>query len=448
MAVHPWLEKVIGGVYSPRFLLVGDNLCTNPRMAENTSGWTSNQSISRSSNLDAFSEYMLKLSWVTASVSYVQYRIELDSNNKKFLVSFRIKTELDTYDSKVEVVGANGQKIGDYEIELTPNIKKVSFVTNSSSSSGDEIKLRIYGTKDGRSNVSVYIDDVYISEVMGDYIMSQPNESYINWIQEYSGKNEMADGKIQIFDKRWRPEYWCNFQYYEKQYEEYRQRVAEGKYRVFVFPNHDFYFGFFCYWDGDYKRVPPFGRFFGHSGEMKLLGSEYFSRTIHPIETIRDPIITYEFLIKAADTTDPDVESGVDGNKYLPLILITDDFNGHGGNHPPFIREYVKDTNVTLIAPETFSVATPPVGEGDEREFVKWTDNNKSVTYSTARQMTVQSVDNVTYVALYKEKTESLGSVLNSDGISMGEDVDVEISSLPLPDGYGYNYGSDYGDGM
>lgn len=422
MSNTSWFENVIGGIAPPRIVLISSsNLCTNNRFDTDTSGWSSNANLDIVSDSDSYGSNMGKLWWTTANSEYAEYETaDTSVNGKTFLIALRIKNNNnEKYKIKIQFLSTQTGLISEKIFYIDNFIKRISFtsiVKSFTESAGNRIQIKIFGSLENKANVDVRFDDIYIQEIMYDYIFPQPQKSSILWKNINSGSSVLIDGRNKIYNKRWIPNYKGIYDFYTKQFEEYLQRIAETDYLIFVFPHSDFSWGFFGIWKTDYDRQPPFDRFIGHKGMLDIKGDEYFVSTIHPI-TAGDEIATlYNLAIKAIDT------EGANEFAVETDIIVTADYNGNGNGTTIFNRIYENNTVINLIASLTITIENAPDGESNIREFVKWKYSDGTVI-SANNNITVNVLKSDDIIAVYQEK--------------------IEASS-----GYGFNYGGSYGNNL
>lgn len=298
-------EFVIGGIGVPRVLLVDSNLCDIPRFSGGlTTGWAPSYAVngntfgSSNSYIEAYKEYVCRMTWGGIHDSYYgQYSKSIVGTDiaylagKKVLVAFRIKSNIaEDYKIKVTLEDTNASAITK-EFYINSRMKRFATVFDYSAvvipapvPNPNVLRLKIYGSDDNEDGVDVIFDDIYICEVKEDFLFECASESYLNFEEDLMGSNKLMDGKTQKFNRRWRPNYIGGWQWTDKEYEAYRQKIVEElEYNAFCFPHTDFDWGFFVTHDGEYERRYPFNRFLGHEFVMHLSGNEFLKDTIHPI---------------------------------------------------------------------------------------------------------------------------------------------------------------------
>ena len=318
MSTHPWFDLVIGGVSVPRILSVGDNLCANPRFNVDTTGWIFGAGLNVSNRVvdsKAYTEYMGSLVHLDDANTYTPversafYNVDYGSSilGKKFLISFRVHGNVDGWDgAKLRVymgeyqVGyeyldgyaGEANKIGEldkFAIQSMIKTRRCAVVTSAVDVDVNIIGVQFSGSETGAAGLKdldneIYIDDIYICEVLEDYEFVQPQSTHVLFNKFTDGSLQLFDGKVKEFNKRWLPNYIAAFGFLDSDNESYRQAIAEAE-NLFVFPHNDFNWGFFAKWDNDFKRAYPWERFFGHVGDIVLKGDEYLIETLHPLYT-------------------------------------------------------------------------------------------------------------------------------------------------------------------
>ena len=137
-------DYVVGGVGSPRIVETGDNLCLNPRLRTDKTGWTSNTAnlvLTRVENTDAYEEYMLKVTHTQPTYDYIKYTASLGQtltslDNKKILVAMRISHNkgggeilgLDEIPTKINLVSSGGTFLGSKEILINTSVKRIAIL--------------------------------------------------------------------------------------------------------------------------------------------------------------------------------------------------------------------------------------------------------------------------------------------------------------------------------
>lgn len=275
---HAWDSLVLGGTGVPRILGVDQNYCDNSYFDENTTGWGEYGTpgfFSREVNSDAMGEYMGKLSApITEKYAYYSWDTGAAVNGRVFMASIRIKTDAESGLSvKVALYDASDNEIGSETVTIDTSPVKVTVVKTAFGVTGNYVILRIYGTN---GNI-VYFDDLYLTEVFGDYSFPQPTASTKLLFEKVQhGKNELLLGRIQEFGKMWRPSFYCGYEHIPTAIEIYRQEISEYT-ALFCIPHRDVSWGFLGIWDENFERSYSFNKFFGHRGVIKIKGIELFT---------------------------------------------------------------------------------------------------------------------------------------------------------------------------
>lgn len=413
---HAWSDLVVGGVSNPRVLVVGENFCSNNRASTDLTGWTKSSSslgFSLISDSNAYSENMFRMLWQESLKEYVEYQATFDKTLAaigKIVVNFRIKDEsLSANEQAVGYVELRGNsKVGSREVVYSKKIKRLSIIFDGIDKNENSLvaKLRIYTGTDFRTSGDVRFDDVYINEAIEDYQFECPNDTFLEFQKEVTGELPMSDGKVNEYNKRWRPTCYSRYYAMNKSDEIRRQRIAEAS-LLFIQPHIDFLWGFFAKWKNNFKRSYSFKRYNAHDSEISLYGNEFMIDTIHPAEAEYNP---------APDTYILTIGTNYDSQVGTLITVSPTDQNGFKDGTTPFSREFESGESVTLIAPSSIVV------DGETRNFTKWIDKSDDSTLSTS----------VTYNFTLSAELE-VEAVYEVDEVSSG--------------GYGTGYGSSpYGD--
>jgi hypothetical protein len=271
---HVWDQLVIGGIGQPRMLLLDDNMCQNPFFNIDTTGYTpsSGVTLSRSGSADAFAEYMGKIQYTDGGTGYVDYEFNtgVAIANRQFFAFLRIKT---TKDCQVALMSKGaGRYMSINVLAGSDEVKSYYFVGTGFNESSSTIVLRILNYNN--NEMSIYFDKVFIGEVKNDYTFPQPNKSYMVFERDVLGENRLWDGRMQRFNAKYIPNYFCDWQCLDASYETYRQRMALNK-TVFCIPHNDVSWGFFGTIMDDVERRYAFDRFFGHESSLAIKGSGF-----------------------------------------------------------------------------------------------------------------------------------------------------------------------------
>lgn len=414
---HPWKDLVVGGISKPRFLIVSENYCTNPRMnSGTTTGWSVSSSLITLSAYEtsyAYSQYVLRAIWTESVYEYINYDFETDDNLEdvdSILAVFRI-WDSSLNDNEVKVIKVsmyNGlTRFSQKNIEITNKPKRISILAdNIPNKTSKDVQLRIYTGIEFNSSGDMQMDNFYLMQSLEDYQFDCPQDDFLRFEKDLIGSHELQDGRIQEYNKAWRPNYYAYYLSMTKQNEKYRQRISEAN-NVFVIPHIDFMWGFFAKWTNEFLRKYTMKRYIGHDSEITLMGNELLKGTIHPIDVQYEPPPTLFDLI---------ISSNVDGQAEVFVYISPDDNYGFSDGVTPFVRSFESETNVTILAPSTVNI------NGEEKSFQGWYDIELDVILTT----------NVSY-----------SFEVNSE-LQLEARYDVTIS--PSGDGYGTGYGTGYGD--
>jgi hypothetical protein len=419
MSIHPWFDYVVGGVGHSSILKVGDNLCDNPRFSNGSiSGWSFNgQWLTEPYVIvddNAYEEYMGRLNSSDTDSAYALYTKDVGSTlNKSFLVCVRLRSELfDAHDVRVTLQTSDSHQIGTMisQTVVTANksIKRICLVGKSTLIDNTRIGVRI-GTQETLpgDNPDLRFDDVYICEVSDSFALSLTSmKTYLKFDKIVRGQNELFDGKIQEFNKAWRPNYFASWEFMDAENEGMRQKIAEGD-RLFVIPHRDFSWGFFGVWDDGFERRYPWNKFLGHAGTVLIKGIEFLKSTIHPISIYAtEPVIPdVTVSINAfSDITDPPTQ------RVVSIDYVIGEIGGSEGN---------ADTPFTLSQPAgVYLKLTAPSTDGLGGIFHHWIDELGYVGNDT-RVLVTTFQDGKVWSAMY--------------------------NAPPPPEyGYGFDYGDSY----
>lgn len=413
---HPWIDLVVGGVSKPRFIVVSENFCSNPRLnSGTTTGFSASSTLltlSAYKNSYAYSEYVLRAVWSESAYEYIKYVTNFDTDLNSLesvLAAFRIwDASLEDGETKVIKIALTSSSIyfKQKNIEITNKPKRVVLLADYLSNvSGTEINLRIYNGITFSSSGDMRMDDFYLMYSKGDYQMDCPQDTYLTFDKDLIGQHKLQDGKMQEYNKTWRPNYYAYYLSLSKQSEKFRQRIAEAS-NVFVIPHIDFMWGFFAKWSDSFDRKYTMKRFLGHESEIKLIGNELLKDTIHPIdvEYIPPPVLY-----------DISITSNVDNQTEAFIYISPDDDDGFSDGATPFVRKYESGESITVLAPSTITI------EGESKSFLGWyLDGEVLLTTNQTYTFTVTADKSIT--------------------------AKYDLSISPTGDGYGTGYGSGYGD--
>lgn len=395
-------NAVVGGVKTPRILEVGENACTDPRLANGLNGWTSNDvrlEISRIYDEKAYEEYMLRLYHNESLYTFVQYTTgwivaEYDFNIKKVLVAFRIKDESlsDGEQKIVKIELANATiPLTSREIVITNKIKRIAFVFEWSVILGYPFfNLRFYTGNSFNEIGDIRIDDIYINVVIGDYNFECSDESNLTFEKTVTGQHELIDGKIQEYNKRWKPNFFAHWTALNRTQELYRQSIAETINKLFIIPHIDFLWGFFGIWDVNFERKYSFNRFISHDSSITIKGNEYLLDGITPATTTYEmPVVVYNLTVGSFYP---------ESNVFINISPL--DYNNQSGGSSEFIREYSENTVVSLVAPSTI------IDGAITRNFVHWIDGDLNIISSNIG-INITMNDHKEIYAVYDDSEDS-----------------------------------------
>jgi hypothetical protein len=278
---HDWDGLVLGGLDRPRLLLCNENWNGNPFFNDGTVGdWYStgvNGTLEAIADDDAYGTnvlhyYDLTLGAVGDSARLIYNTLSISGNNnygKSFLFSARIKTDvtflirlrgsatlLDTYISPTD---------GEY--------KRFFIFLPSTTDTADTITTFLY-PGDQPDGFDIKIDNIFFTEVTQDLIFRQPNDSKLVFEENLIGSNELWSGKVQRFDRKFRPIFMAEWEYIGAGWEYYRQLAYQSS-LIFCIPHKEVNWGFLGIMNGDFERQYSFKRFFGHKGGVEIMGTEF-----------------------------------------------------------------------------------------------------------------------------------------------------------------------------
>lgn len=278
---HPWETLVLGGIDTLKIYRVSPNFVTNKYFTSGITGWAdSTPSLSRIIDTDAFGEYMGRIAY-TGGLGYAFWRHTQSVNiqNRTFLATWRAKS-LGEQKFKAEFASlVTGEVFGTQTFDVDEIPRKYFLVapTTVSTNTPHSVEIRIYGTE-VTGNADLRFDAVYFGEALEEFSFVQPKvvsgeSSFMTFEPVGFGRNELWDGEIQEFNKKWRPNYFARWDAMDVTDERFRQRIAVAD-LLFCIPHIDSDFGFLCRWDGDFQRRYAFGKFLAHKSLIVLKGNE------------------------------------------------------------------------------------------------------------------------------------------------------------------------------
>lgn len=277
---NPWADKVIGGIGVPKFLLCGENLCSNPYMDNGSQGYVqmgSNGVVDIRESENAYSQYIMQYhdNSISSVNDYIKYTVNYGDltgqtiNGIMLMASLRIKTDTDAI---IKITNGTAD-YAEITVLANTNFEKVYLNTDIISSTSNFIYL--YIIPDNQPNgFNILFDNVHFHTVNNKISYDQPNESSMIFKENLTGKNELWSGKIQKFNKKYIPEWSSDYKYISVQSEYYRQLIYQSSI-IFMVPHDDINWGFFGIADQDFERKYSFNRFFGHSGFIKIMSQEF-----------------------------------------------------------------------------------------------------------------------------------------------------------------------------
>jgi len=416
---HPWSNLVVGGIGSPRFLVLNDNLCTNSRFISNTTGWLSSDAsliFSRVADVDSYSDYCGRMFWTHSIKEYVYFNVgDVGSfNNKtKVLVNLRIKEKFyeATNSSRPIKIGLfyGGIELSSREILIDGRMKNISilfegFTYDDNLISDTDLHLRIFTGIDFVTVGDIRFDNVTIALVKEDYQFDLPQDIYIDNEKEVTGSHELYDGKNVEYNKEWRPTFYAVWDLFTKAKETNRQRIAEAS-RVFVIPHIDFLWGFFAKWNDTFSVRYFNKRFLGHYSEITLIGDELLKSTIHPIVSEYVP---------APTTYTITISSNYDSKKGSLVYMSPEDYEGFSDGLTSFSRTYETGTDITVLAQNSIII------DGVSVAFQDWYDVDTATVLTTELMYELEiSADRniqVRYAATSSETSDGYGTDYGGTG--------------------------------
>lgn len=266
---HAWESLILGGVDQPRILEITNNFCTNPYANTGTTGYVkgTNGTMTTESSSEAIGEYVIKLVFAGGGDAYIDWTHNFGSSitNKKFLGIVRIKSK---FDCKIQLIGSS--LISEYAITASDYVRTFSVIAEAIGQTGNNITLRIIGTAD----VNLTFDNIYLAQINNDITFPQPNESFMVFEKDVLGEQRMWNGKIQQFNFKYIPNFYCDWQVLGAGYEYQRQQISLNKI-LFCMPHKDVNWGFIGIFSEDFERKYSFDKFFGHNSSLAIKGIEY-----------------------------------------------------------------------------------------------------------------------------------------------------------------------------
>jgi len=282
---HPWEQLVLGGVDTPRFLVLNEtNFCNNRFFSTNVISWVNHisgvSSMVRTEHTKAYGQYMLNLQ-IESGNGYIEYVYDYGSSiaDKIFLFSISVLNLINLSKITLEIAGSSVIISADYDLNYNI-IEKCFIVGNSVGQTGNEIKFRIYGVEKepgDPGDANIFFDNIMMYEVINDYSFNQPHDSgELIFNKDIIGESTLLTGMKKEYNVKWIPNYICTYEYLNNLHEQYRQELSECP-LVFCLPHKDANFGFLGKWGvNEFIRSYSFNRFFGHFGIINIIGCEYF----------------------------------------------------------------------------------------------------------------------------------------------------------------------------
>ncbi len=286
-------DNVIGGIAQPLFLAMDNNFVTNRYFDQNTTGWlTTGGTLTRPARVNAYGEFMANHVSVAALESaYWEEDLGVAATDKKFLASFRAQSD-QARDVLIEIIDDNDVVVvsDTFSIGILPK-RILLYGDNIGTTLTQRIRLKIHSA-DSAVNGYIDFDHVFFSEVLQtiDLPLSsvqggEPDK--VKFEKIVQGKNELWNGEIQEFGKKWRPHYMGRWDHLEVVEEMQRQLIANAA-RIFVLPHRDTSFGFLGIWDKNIERKYSLNRYIGHRGTVPIMGIEYLLE--FPADTVAEII--------------------------------------------------------------------------------------------------------------------------------------------------------------
>lgn len=287
---------VLGGISGPVFSKLDQNYITNRYFDEDTSGWSESFAsiLSRIADADAYGEYMGRINY-SSDDEYVYWSQSLSESpyGRRFIGIVRLKASAQQ-DFVMEFANQDGSTFGATSFTATtePQTFFISEINDQiDATCGYAVELRIYGS-DGAGNADLYFDHAFLSEVLQRIDMPLPlttggEQQYLVFEKKVDGMNELWDGNVQEFGKKWRPNFFGQWDYLSRGNETKRQLISESDI-IFCQPQGDIAWGFLGIWKNDFERRYAFGRFMGHRGQIMIMGVEYIVGS-KPINKLTNP---------------------------------------------------------------------------------------------------------------------------------------------------------------
>jgi hypothetical protein len=313
---------VLGGIDVPIIYSIDTNYVDNPYFDVDLTGWTSPDGGTTGRVLDdeAYGEYVATINGVKKTIEYEYNLGSTDPSGKTFIVSLRLKSDVArNVPIKLLIEDSAGtpnvETFVNTAVVATTSMNRfflVGTVDGSTLTTADyTLKVQIQSTSNIVSGTTSF-DHVYLTEVLDTYTLTQPKTSgseisNIEFEKVLFGKNELWSGKQQEFNKRWRINFFAQWDYMNISEETLRKQIAEAS-RLFVKPHDDVNWGFHGLWDGNFFKKYSMNRFIGHKGIIPIKGTELLTKA--GTELI-DNISAEELLVldTFTDTPSTDIES-------------------------------------------------------------------------------------------------------------------------------------------
>lgn len=276
---HVWDDNVLGGTGKPRLVACSNNLCTNAYFNEDLTTWDSDANVvlSREETDYAYGQYMVHADY-TSGGTYFWCEVDTGASilaDAEFIAVFRVNAD---YNYKVKFQSNSidfSTEVTLVATSATRNADLLVVTGQAPSNTGSQfLRLVFDGYSISSPSENLYIDNVFISPILGDYTFPYPQETSLNFEDYSNGRTVLWNNLTQRFDKKYIPVYAAKWISEYSGYERYRQLLHQAP-NVVVVPHSDVNFGFVAYAVGDLERRYSFDRYLSHELVVELRGQTY-----------------------------------------------------------------------------------------------------------------------------------------------------------------------------
>lgn len=282
---------VVGGIGTPRFLLVGEELSkVYIADAESLSSFTNGENFSFSSLISSdspFSSRKIRASFAKdAPDSLAHFSTEVNNETesflgRKFILSVLVRNPSETVFLSLDWEGLAGNS-EEVEIPVSENFLLVSLEVEVLSA--DVTNFRPFFICD--ENVTTGFIDIYsisLREVFEEISFVEEQEFHLSYQEVLKRTHEFASGFTQKILKGWRLLLSFKYDFLSSSEELDRSKIAEAACLI-VFPRNDCAYHVLAQWDGNYSREFVDNKMVGHSGEISI-------KSIHLFKTKQQDLI-------------------------------------------------------------------------------------------------------------------------------------------------------------